>query len=135
MKNKIAQIQENSRMIEDIADCLLEDHIDLMNENAALRAENAKLKELIEEGRGAADSICKQVLQVGTVKDSLTIDAAQEPQTRTVEQIEKELEEARRVEHVARAAALCAAADAWEAAHKRVLALVAELKQAKEAQR
>lgn len=39
MKAKVTQTQDNARLIDEIADCLLEDHIELMNENAALRAE------------------------------------------------------------------------------------------------
>ena len=49
MKKIVDQIQENARMIDQIADCLLEDHIELMNGNAALRAENEKLKDIIFE--------------------------------------------------------------------------------------
>jgi hypothetical protein len=49
MKAKVAQIQDNARLIDEIADCLLEDHIELMNENAALRAEIETLTESLRE--------------------------------------------------------------------------------------
>ncbi len=53
MKNKVAQIQDNARLIDGIADCLIEDHIELMNENASFRARietlEASLRELLDE--------------------------------------------------------------------------------------
>lgn len=53
MKAKVAQIQDNANLINEIADCLLEDHIELMNENAALRSQvealEASLRELLDE--------------------------------------------------------------------------------------
>jgi t-SNARE complex subunit (syntaxin) len=49
MKNKVTQIQENARLIDDIADCLLEDHIELMQENAALRSQIVELTESLRE--------------------------------------------------------------------------------------
>ncbi len=53
MKAKVTQTQDNARLIDEIADCLLEDHIELMNENAALRARietlEASLCELLDE--------------------------------------------------------------------------------------
>jgi hypothetical protein len=47
------KLKENSRLIDDIADCLLEDHIEVMNENATLRSQiealKASLLELLDE--------------------------------------------------------------------------------------
>jgi hypothetical protein len=50
MKKKVIAIQENSRMIDEIADSLLEDHIELLNENASL-------KKLVSDLRGSLQEI------------------------------------------------------------------------------
>lgn len=48
MKKRIDEIQESARIIDDIADKLIEDHIEMMNENRALLAEIEKKDAEIE---------------------------------------------------------------------------------------
>ena len=49
MKNKLDQIQENANIINAIADHLIDDHIELMLENAALKTVVDLLKNSLEE--------------------------------------------------------------------------------------
>lgn len=81
MKTRIDQIQENARMIDDIAEYLLDDHIELMNENSALRAENETLREERDEARSLLKGVLLDVNELQgltenlrTDKDSLTVE-------------------------------------------------------------
>ena len=47
MRKQVDEIQEAARVIDSIADHLIEDHIDLMNENIALRKLNSDLADAL----------------------------------------------------------------------------------------
>lgn len=49
MKKHVDQIQENARMIDQIADNLIEDHVEMMLENRTLVEANEKLQDIIFE--------------------------------------------------------------------------------------
>jgi hypothetical protein len=74
VKTRIDQIQENARMIDDIADCLLDDHIELMNETAALRAENETLREERDEARSLLNGVLLDVDKLQRLIENLRTD-------------------------------------------------------------
>lgn len=68
-------------MIDDIAEYLLDYHIELMNENSALRAENETLREERDEARSLLKGVLLDVNELQgltenlrTDKDSLTVE-------------------------------------------------------------
>lgn len=72
LDKKVQKITESAQIIERIADCILEDHVQIMLENAALKA---CLRELFDDLCGASECDLVAEVEAGNEGDRIWLKA------------------------------------------------------------